>query len=116
MDLIKGDKDKYKKQFRKWDICLKAAKVNKIEDLYKKEFAEIRKNPDKVVKKKNVQKKVVRDKSDVNIVINGQHKYRRDVKLNRNQRKVRVMEKIQKYIKEREVAATTKSTKKKEKK
>jgi len=38
----------FNKQFSKWDVTLKEAKVESVEKLYQKLHAEIRKNPDRV--------------------------------------------------------------------
>jgi len=111
MDLLlakKDDKASFKKQFSRWEKNLTEAKVKTVPELYKKVFAEIRKNPDRPAAKKNEQKKVVRDSKDVNIVINGKHKYRRDVRLKNNQRKERVANKIKEYIKKRQEQVTNK--------
>lgn len=114
IDTLKKSKDPnaYKDKFSKWDECLKNAKVAKIEDLYKKVFAEIRKNPSKAPAKKREQKKIVRDTTDPNIVINGGKKYRRDTRLNNQQRKERVAAKINKFKEEREKAKKTAAKKK----
>jgi len=99
MDILSKhkDKNKFPKQFKKWDECLKANKLTKVEDLYKKIFAEIRKNPIQPAGKKKEQKKITREK-DTAIVINGKHKYRRDQPLNNKQRRQRVDDKISKFI------------------
>ena len=114
MDILKKSKNSnaYIERFSKWDECLKNAKVTKIEDLYKKVYAEIRKNPTKAPAKKNEQKPITRDTKDVNIVINGTKRYRRDVKLNNQQRKERVAVKIQKFREEREKAKKVAAKKK----
>ena len=104
----KTNKEAFAKQFSKWDACLKAAKVTKVDELYKKAFAEIRKTPTKAAAKKTEQKKVTHDAKDKNVSTNGKHKYRRDQKLNNAQRKERVAAKINKFIEERKKAATTK--------
>lgn len=108
MDILKKGTDAYKAQFSKWDKCLTDSKAAKVEDLYKKIFTEIRKNPAKKVVAKKEQKKVQRDPKDANISINGKHKYRRDQKLNNQQRKARVADKINKFIEERKKAAAKK--------
>lgn len=114
MDTLKKSKNSndYNQKFSQWDKCLKNAKVNKIEELYKKVFAEIRKNPAKAPAKKKEQKKVTRDTKDPSIVINGAKKYRRDVKLSNKQRKDRVAEKIKKYQEERNKASKAANKKK----
>jgi large subunit ribosomal protein L5e len=106
IEILSKDKEAYQKQFSKWDKCLKDAKVAKVDDLYKKVFAEIRKNPTKAVVAKKEQKKIIRDPKNINICTNGKHKYRRDTKLNNQQRKDRVAAKIKKFIEDRTKAAT----------
>lgn len=108
MDLLKNNKDKYTRQFSKWDENLKAAKVGKLEDLYKKIHAEIRKNPLAPERKTREQRKVVRDKKNPNIVVNGKHTYRRDLRLTNKQRKDNVANKIKKFINDRKKAAAAK--------
>ena len=116
MDLIASKKDKNKNdeyQFNNWKLCLKNAGVKTIEELYKKIFAEIRKNADRPAgkkrkDKKKAQKKIVRDSSNVSIVTNGKHKYRSDVRLNNQQRKDRVAAKINKFVEERKKAMASK--------
>jgi len=97
-----------KQQFNNWNKCLAANKVKTAEELYKKVFAEIRKNPEKPAAKKKEQKEVKRDPKDNSIVINGKHKYKREVRLNNQQRKDRVQSKIQKFIEERKKAISKK--------
>jgi len=106
--LNKKSKDAYNAQFRKWDLCLKAAKVTKVEELYKKVFAEIRKKPERNAMVVKEQKKVKRDSKNVSIITNGKHTYRGDVRLNNQQRKDRVAEKIRKFIEERKKAMSKK--------
>jgi len=103
MDKIKGNGEQFKKQFSKWEKCVADAKVKTLEELYKKVHAAVRANPIRVAKPKK-EHKHTRDAKDPNVTtINGK-KYRRDWKLNREQRRVRVAEKIQRYVKERSKA------------
>lgn len=51
--LEEENKEKYKRQFSRWDKCLADNKIDSLEELYKKIHAEIRKNPDRVTIKKN---------------------------------------------------------------
>jgi len=107
MEHIKKDEKRYTKQFSKWDGCLKTSKLTKLEDLYKKVHAEIRKNPDRVrakpLKKKGEKQKM--EWSDANrSIVKGAKPYRRDRKLTNKQRKERVAEKIKKYAAERQRA------------
>lgn len=104
MDTIKNEKDKnkYSKyQFQKWKSCLEASKATNIETLYKNIQTQIRSNPNRPDKKKTDQVKPTVDKKDKNLFTIGKHTFRRDQKLNNKQRKNRVQQKIQKYLKER---------------
>ena len=100
MDKIRKDTETFKKQFSKWGKCVSDAKVKTLEELYKKVHSAIRANPIRVAKPKKTVKHV-RDTKDPNVTVVNGKKYRRDWKLNREQRRARVAEKIQKYIKER---------------
>jgi large subunit ribosomal protein L5e len=51
--LEEENKEKYAKQFSKWDKCLKETGLDSLEELYKKIHDEIRKNPDRLEEKKN---------------------------------------------------------------
>ena len=113
MDLLSKDKNAYEKQFKLWDKCLKDAKVKNVEELYKKVFAEVRKNPERPAgkkrsEKKQQQKKIVRDSKNPALVTNGAKKYIRHTRLNNQQRKDRVNEKIAKFIEERKKAIANK--------
>ena len=101
MDAYAKKKDKQDYQFSQWKECLKKAGVKTVEELYKKVHAEIRKNPERAEKKKE-EYKYTRDAKDKNLVTgpNGKQ-FRRDVKLNKEQRKERVTEKIQKFLESR---------------
>jgi len=114
MDELSKKPEAFKRQFSKWDKCLKDNKVTKLEDLYKKVFSEIRKNPTKAPTKKKVQKPITRDTKDKNVCTNWAKKYRRDKKITNKERKQRVDEKIKKWVEERKKATnTTKTTWKK---
>ena len=98
MDDYSKKKDKQDFQFSAWKECLKKAGVKTIEDLYKKVFAEIRKNtmPPKKDKK---ELKYTRDDKDKNLVTSPQGKqFRRDYRLTNEQRKERVNDKIKKWL------------------
>jgi len=109
MDIIKKDEARFKRQFSQWSECLKNAKVAKVDELLKKVHAEIRKNPDRVVKKvarkKGEKQKVVYADKDRTIIKNEKNQkkpaYKRDRKLTNKQRKLRVQEKIRKFAAER---------------
>jgi len=105
MDVLSKTPEAMNRQFRKWSLCLKENKATKVEEVYKKVFAEIRKNPQKAPGKKKEQKKIGRDGSNPALCTNGKHKYLRHKKLNREQRKNRVADKIQQFVAERQKAA-----------
>jgi large subunit ribosomal protein L5e len=101
MELLKKDQTAYKLQFSHWDKCLADNKVKGLEELYKKVHAAIRSNPTRVKSTKKHTVKHTQDAKNKNIrTVNGKT-YRRDVKLNREERRKRVNDKIQKYVKER---------------
>ena len=101
MDLYSKKKDKQDYQFSQWKKCLQSSGCKDIEALYKKVHAEIRKNPDRPEKKKvdYVYKRKEGDKSIV-IAPNGKE-FRRDVKLSKEKRKERVIDKIKKFAEAR---------------
>jgi len=106
MDQIKKDERRYKLQFAQWNNCLQTAKVQKIEELIKKVHAEIRKNPDRAPSKRPKRKKGEKQKVEFSdkertIVTSAKKPYKRDRRLNVQQRKQRVQEKIKKYAAER---------------
>ena len=101
MDAYSKKKDKQDYQFSQWKECLKKAGVKSVEDLYKKVFAEIRKDP-MPVKKEKKKLEYKRDEKDKNLVTPPSGKqFRRDFRLTNKQRKDRVNEKIQKYLEAR---------------
>jgi len=109
MEILKksSDKNAFKKQFSQWEKCMTANKVTKLEDLYKKVHAEIKKNPDRVKstrkrdhKKTRQEKLALRDTTNIHTGIGGK-KYRRDRKITLAKRKQRVTEKIQAWAKAR---------------
>jgi len=101
MDKIKKDTEAYKKQFSKWDKVLTDAKVKNLEELYKKVHAAIRANPNRVAKPKKTVVKHTQDAKNKNVRTINKKSYRKDMKLNREERRVRVQDKIQKFLKER---------------
>jgi hypothetical protein len=112
MNAYEKKKDKQDYQFSQWKECLKKAGVKTIEELYKKVHAEIRKNPGRAEgkdqgraekkKEKKEKYKYTRDEKDKALVTgpNGKQ-FRRDVKINRAQRKERANEKIAKFLEAR---------------
>jgi len=107
MELLKKSPEKFKLQFKLWDECLKTNKVTKLEDLYKKVHAEIRKNPDRVKSKRPKSVRLTkeekfkrRDGKNVQTGIGGK-KYLRDRKITLATRKKRVQDKINKWASER---------------
>jgi len=95
----KGSNDQ---QLKNTEKNITEAKVKTLEELYKKVHTAIRANPDRVVKPAKKVVKHVRDTKDTNVVTapSGK-KYRKDFKITNQQRKQRVKEKIDKYLKER---------------
>lgn len=94
--LEEEDKTKYAKQFSRWDKCLKDAKLDSLEELYKKIHDEIRKNPDRVTEKKNT-KPVRKHLDDKNTTFENSQgkKWKIDRRLTNAERKERVQAKIQ---------------------
>jgi len=87
MGELKGDSDAFKKQFAKWDECLKKTGAKSVEALYTKIHAEIRKNPEHVKKTPKQVKKADR-------------KFKlADKKLTKAEREKRVKNKIKKLLK-----------------
>jgi large subunit ribosomal protein L5e len=100
MDRIRKDSEAYKRQFSRWDKCVSENKVKTLEELYKKVHAAIRANPARV-KKARKELKHTTDPKDRNIRVVNNKRYRRDLRLTNKERKQRVNDKIQKYLKER---------------
>jgi large subunit ribosomal protein L5e len=99
MDLLKKEnKDRFKKQFGKWEAALLKAKVATLEALYKKAHAEIRKAPKraKVDKKAPVRKQITKAKGVLVQQNSKGSKWQRHFKLTNAERKARVVAKIQK--------------------
>lgn len=98
--LEESDKNKYAKQFSLWDKCLKDAKLDSLEELYKKVHDEIRKNPDRVTQKKN-QKPVLKNLDERKSTFENSQgkKWKIDRKLTKAERTQRVQEKIADAIK-----------------
>jgi len=104
MDVIKKDEKRYTKQFSNWDTCLKNSQAKKLEDLYKRIHADIRKTPDRVSKKpkrKKGEKQKVEYTDKEKTIVKAPKPYKRDRRLTNRQRKDRVEEKIRKYAQER---------------
>lgn len=101
MDKLKTNKDKYTKQFSKWDATLTKAKVASVEALYKKIHQEIRKGPKRVkVERKQAAVRKQISKANGSLVQQDSKgkKWLRQFKLTREQRKQRVAAKIQKAL------------------
>lgn len=99
--LKKENKDRYNKQFSKWDAALTKAKANNLEALYKRVHQEIRKSP-KRVKTERKGAPVRKEISKANGALVQQDskgkKWLRHFKLTREQRKARVAAKIQRAL------------------
>lgn len=94
---LKDDSEALKKQFSKWSESLKKAGAQSVEDLFKKIFDEIRKNPGRPKKEKKETKTEYKDKDKKTQVISAKAKkgfYIRDRRLNAAERKARVEAKI----------------------
>ena len=102
MDILKKEnKEKYTKQFSKWDKCLKDAKVSTVEALYKKIHDEIRKNPEHIKAKraKEAVRKVISKEKGVRVQQNSKgKKWLRHFRLTNAQRKERVQAKMVKAM------------------
>jgi large subunit ribosomal protein L5e len=99
--LKKTAKEKYNKQFSKWDATLTKAKVANLEALYKKVHSEIRKNAKrvKVERKQAAVRKQIKKEKGENIMQDSKgRKWIRRFKLTKAQRKERVAAKIQKAL------------------
>jgi large subunit ribosomal protein L5e len=94
----KGENDQ---QFKLVEKNLTDAKVKTLEELYKKVHSAIRANPARVASGKKHTLKHTVDPKDANVRVANGKKYRRDQKLNREQRRKRVNDKIAKFLKER---------------
>lgn len=101
MDLLKKEnKDRFKKQFNKWEANLTKAKAANLEALYKKVHAEIRKAPKRVVaaEKKPVRKQVTKAKGVLVQQNSKGKKWLRHFRLSNEERKARVVAKITKAM------------------
>jgi len=98
--LKKESKDKYTKQFSKWEANFTKAKVNTIEALYKKVHSEIRKSPlrPKVDKKAPIRKQITKANGELVQADSKGRKWIRLFKLTREQRNKRIAAKIQKAM------------------
>jgi large subunit ribosomal protein L5e len=98
-DLLKKEnKDRFKEQFSHWEVALTNAKVATFEALYKKAHAEIRKAPNrvKVEKKAPIRKRVSKAKGVLIQQNSKGKKWQRHFRLSNEERKARVIAKIQK--------------------
>jgi len=90
-------------QFSKWDETLKKGGVKSVQELYKKIFDEIRKNPDRVGQKPKLTKAQKKEKNaaikytdkERNVVETAKGKYLRSRKITRAQKKKNVEKKLQ---------------------
>jgi large subunit ribosomal protein L5e len=102
LDHLKKDKkEKVDKQFSKWLKCLEKNKVQNMEALYKKVHGEIRKAPQRVKAEKKAPVRKVISKAGDKAVQNQDSKGRkwfRHKKLNREERRQRVVQKFQKAM------------------
>lgn len=99
--LKKEDAARFTKQFSKWEVNLKNAKVANLEALYKKVHSEIRKGPKRVkAERKNAVVKKQISKANGSLVLENSKgkKWLRQFKLTKEQRTARVAAKIQKAL------------------
>jgi large subunit ribosomal protein L5e len=90
--LKEQSEDLYQKQFSQWDACLKANKVECVEDLMEKVFDSVRKNFAKTGTKKA--KFTPKFLDDRHTQVQGKQVYKRDVRLNAQMRHDKVNEKV----------------------
>lgn len=97
MEHLKDDNDAKKKQFSAWAETLKKAGVATVEDLFKKVFDAIRKDPVRPKKEKKAQKQEFKDEKKSTIVSKKAKKgiYKRDRKITLEQRKQNVLARIE---------------------
>ena len=95
--LKSDDPAKFKRQFSNWEKCLSAAKVKTCEDLYKKVFAAVVANPDRVKAKGNSKptRKVVTQKPKLVLKDSKGRQWLRHFRLSKEQRKQNSSARIQ---------------------
>jgi large subunit ribosomal protein L5e len=91
---LKDEKEAFKTQFGKWADALKNAKVNSVQDLFKKIHAAIRATPEH---KKKDRKRVDQKYEDAKktIIVTKKGKYPRDRKIGKAERDARIQRKIE---------------------
>jgi len=94
MTALKGDKEAFTRQFSKWSAALTKAKVNSVQDLFKKIHTAIRANPEKTKKQRTVTPQKYEDKNRT-IIVTKNKKYLRDRRLTKAERDARIQKKIQ---------------------
>jgi large subunit ribosomal protein L5e len=104
MDKLKSNTTAYNAHFSEWDKNVKSANVKSLEDLYKKVHAAIRAKPQREVRKEKPKTKHNVDPKDSNVRVVGNKKYRRDIKITREERQKGVelrLAKIKEFIAKR---------------
>lgn len=98
METFKDDETGMKKQFSKWSETLKKAGVESVEDLFKKIFDSIRKDPSHPKKEKKEVKQQYKDARKTQIVSKKAKAgvYKRDRRLTLDERKKKIQERIEK--------------------
>jgi large subunit ribosomal protein L5e len=93
MTHLKADKEALKRQFGKWTATLAAAKVNSVQELFKKIHAAIKTNPErkKKLRTKTDQKFENKEKT---IIVTKKGKYLREKRLTQDQRRERIAKKL----------------------
>jgi large subunit ribosomal protein L5e len=100
---LKGESEEdYEKQFSKWDKCLKANKVGKVEDLFVKIHAAIRKDPAFTKKARGKQEKTVYLDDRKTRIKAGKKEYTRSRRYTHAERKMMLNAKIQAAMAEQE--------------
>jgi len=93
----------YEKQFSKWDKCLKALKIEKVEALFTKIHAEIRKDPAQPKNAKGPQEKTVYTDARRTVIKAGKKEYTRSRRFSHAERKMMLQNKIKEATERKEL-------------
>jgi large subunit ribosomal protein L5e len=96
MGHLKGDKEALKRQFNKWSAALTAAKVNSVQDLFKKVHAGIKANPERKKKQRTKTEQKYENKEKT-VIVTKKGKYLRDKRLTKEQRKANIQKKLKAF-------------------
>jgi large subunit ribosomal protein L5e len=94
MTALKDDKEAFARQFGKWSVALKNAKVATVQDLFKKIHAAIRTNPEKAKKQRTQTPQKYEDKKKT-VIVTKKGKYTRARRLTKAERDANIQKKIQ---------------------